>query len=41
VVRARLEAFRQAGVGTLMIAPMAFSTQDRIEQLRALAELVR
>jgi len=41
VVRARLEAFRQAGVGTLMIAPMAFSTQDRIEQLRAVAELVR
>jgi F420-dependent oxidoreductase-like protein len=41
VVRERLEAFRQAGVGTLMIAPMAFSTQDRIEQLRALAELVR
>jgi F420-dependent oxidoreductase-like protein len=39
VVRARLEAFRQAGVGTLMIAPMAFSTGDRIEQLRALAEL--
>ena len=39
MIRARLEAFRQAGVGTLMIAPMAFGTRDRIEQLRALAEL--
>ncbi len=39
VVRDRLAAFRDAGVGTLMITPMAFSAADRIEQLRALAEL--
>jgi F420-dependent oxidoreductase-like protein len=39
VVRDRLAAFRQAGVGTLMVTPMAFSAEDRIEQLRAVAEL--
>jgi F420-dependent oxidoreductase-like protein len=39
VVRARLAAFRDGGVGTLMVTPMAFSAQDRIEQLRAVAEL--
>jgi F420-dependent oxidoreductase-like protein len=39
VVRDRLSAFREAGVGTLMITPMAFTVEDRIAQLRALAEL--
>jgi hypothetical protein len=39
VVRDRIGAFRAAGVGTLMVTPMAFSTEDRIEQLRAVAEL--
>jgi F420-dependent oxidoreductase-like protein len=39
VVRDRLAAFRQAGVGTLMITPMAFTAEDRIAQLRAVAEL--
>ncbi|MFL5823962.1 MAG: LLM class flavin-dependent oxidoreductase, partial [Solirubrobacteraceae bacterium] len=39
VVRDRLAAFRDAGVGTLMITPMAFTVEDRIEQLRAVAEL--
>ena len=39
VVRDRIAAFREAGVGTLMITPMAFSSEDRIEQLRAVAEL--
>ncbi len=39
VVRQRIAAFRDAGVGTLMIMPMAFTTEDRIEQLRAIAEL--
>jgi F420-dependent oxidoreductase-like protein len=39
VVRERIEAFRDAGVGTLMVMPMAFGRQDRIEQLRAVAEL--
>jgi F420-dependent oxidoreductase-like protein len=38
-VRERLAAFREAGVGTLMVSPMAFTAQDRVEQLRALAEL--
>jgi F420-dependent oxidoreductase-like protein len=39
VVRARLGAFRDAGVGTLMVTPMAFTAEDRIGQLRAVAEL--
>ncbi len=39
VVRDRLAAFRDSGVGTLMVTPMAFTTEDRIEQLRAVAEL--
>jgi F420-dependent oxidoreductase-like protein len=38
-VRERLSAFREAGVGTLMITPMAWTAADRIEQLRAIAEL--
>jgi F420-dependent oxidoreductase-like protein len=38
-VRDRLAAFREAGVGTLMITPMAFTADDRIAQLRAVAEL--
>jgi F420-dependent oxidoreductase-like protein len=40
VVRDRLDAFRAAGVGTLMITPMAFAVDERIAQLRAVAELV-
>ncbi|MBV9311166.1 MAG: LLM class F420-dependent oxidoreductase [Solirubrobacterales bacterium] len=39
VVRARIGAFREAGVGTLMITPMAFKAEDRIAQLRMIAEL--
>ena len=39
VVRDRLAAFRDAGVGTLMVSPMAFTAEDRIAQLRAVAEL--
>lgn len=38
-VRERIAAFRAAGVGTLMITPMAFSAESRIEQLRAVADL--
>jgi F420-dependent oxidoreductase-like protein len=38
-VRERLAAFREAGVGTLMLSPMAFTAEDRVEQLRTLAEL--
>jgi F420-dependent oxidoreductase-like protein len=39
VVADRLAAYRDAGVGTLGITPMAFSVEDRIAQLRAIAEL--
>jgi F420-dependent oxidoreductase-like protein len=39
VVRDRLAAFREAGVGTLMVTPMAFTAGERIDQLRAVAEL--
>ena len=39
VVRERLAAYREAGVGTLTVSPMAFTAADRIEQLRAVAEL--
>jgi F420-dependent oxidoreductase-like protein len=38
-VRDRLAAFREAGVGTLIIAPTAWTTEERIEQLRTVAEL--
>jgi F420-dependent oxidoreductase-like protein len=39
LVRERIGAFREAGVGTLMITPMAFTTRERVAQLRAIAEL--
>jgi F420-dependent oxidoreductase-like protein len=39
VVRERLAVFRDAGVGTLMVAPMAWTRDDRLEQLRLLADL--
>src|SRR3954470_9680927 len=39
VVRERLAVFRHAGVGTLMVAPMAWSRDERLEQLRLVAEL--
>jgi F420-dependent oxidoreductase-like protein len=38
-VRDRLAAFRDAGVGTLTITPMTWTPEERIEQLRAVAEL--
>jgi F420-dependent oxidoreductase-like protein len=38
-VRERLAVFRDAGVGTLLVAPMAWTREDRITQLRQLAEL--
>jgi hypothetical protein len=40
VVRDRLHAFADAGVGTLIVTPMAFTADDRAAQLRAIAELV-
>jgi F420-dependent oxidoreductase-like protein len=39
VVAARLSVYRDAGVGTLIASPIAFSTDDQIQQLRTLAEL--
>jgi F420-dependent oxidoreductase-like protein len=39
VVRERLAVFRDAGVGTLIVSPMAWSFADRREQLRLVAEL--
>src|SRR3954462_4404891 len=39
VVRERLAVYRSAGVGTLMISPMAWTFEERLAQLRAVAEL--
>ena len=39
VVRERLGIFGEAGVGTLMISPMAWTFEDRLQQLRHVAEL--
>ncbi|HXD54016.1 MAG TPA: LLM class F420-dependent oxidoreductase [Solirubrobacteraceae bacterium] len=38
-VRDRLAAYREAGVGTLGITPTAFGRDERVEQMRMLAEL--
>jgi F420-dependent oxidoreductase-like protein len=38
-VRERLAVYRDAGVGTLLVAPMAWSFEDRLTQLRHVAEL--
>ncbi len=38
-VRERLAAFREAGVGTLGVSPVAFTREKRINQLRLIAEL--
>jgi F420-dependent oxidoreductase-like protein len=38
-VRERLAAYREAGVGTLLAAPTAWTHGERLAQLRALAEL--
>lgn len=37
--RERLRAFRDAGVETLIVSPMAFDAEDRQQQLRLVAEL--
>jgi F420-dependent oxidoreductase-like protein len=39
VVRDRIAVFRDAGVGTLMVSPMAWTYADRLAQLRAVADL--
>jgi F420-dependent oxidoreductase-like protein len=38
-VRERLDIYREAGVGTLMVAPMAWTLEERLAQLRTVAEL--
>jgi len=38
-VRERLRVYREAGVGTLMVTPMAWSAEERLAQLREIAEL--
>jgi F420-dependent oxidoreductase-like protein len=38
-VRERLEVFREGGVGTLGVSPMAWDKDGRLEQLRLVAEL--
>src|SRR5215208_7371815 len=39
-IKERLEAYREAGVGTLMITPMAWTAEGRSEMMRAVAELL-
>lgn len=39
VVKERLAVYRDAGVGTLGITPIAFTAQERLTQLRLVAEL--
>ncbi|GAC1434822.1 MAG: LLM class F420-dependent oxidoreductase [Solirubrobacteraceae bacterium] len=38
-VRERLAVYRDAGVGTLGVTPLAFTAEDRLSQLRQLAEI--
>jgi len=38
-VRERLAVYREAGVGTLMVTPMAWTAEERLSQLRLTAEL--
>ncbi|HXE44747.1 MAG TPA: LLM class F420-dependent oxidoreductase [Conexibacter sp.] len=38
-VRERLAVYRDAGVGTLMVTPMAWTAAERLSQLRLVAEL--
>jgi F420-dependent oxidoreductase-like protein len=40
VVKERLEHYRDAGVGTLLVTPAASSQEDRLRMMRELAELV-
>src|SRR3954464_12620548 len=39
VVRERIAKYRDAGVGTLGVSPFSFTKEDRLEQLRLVAEL--
>lgn len=39
-VKERLRVYRDAGVGTLIVSPMAWTAEERLAQLRQVAELV-
>jgi F420-dependent oxidoreductase-like protein len=39
IVRERLSAFRESGIGTLIVSAMSYDPAQRIEQLRLVAEL--
>jgi hypothetical protein len=39
VVKERLAVYRDAGVGTLGVTPVAFTKEERLSQLRLVAEL--
>ncbi len=39
-VAERLAVYRDAGVGTLIVAPMAFQPEDRVRMIRELAEML-
>jgi len=39
-IRERLELYRDAGVGTLMITPMAWTAEERSQMMRTVAELL-
>jgi F420-dependent oxidoreductase-like protein len=39
VARERLQVFKESGVGTLGVSPFSFTREDRLEQLRLVAEL--
>jgi alkanesulfonate monooxygenase SsuD/methylene tetrahydromethanopterin reductase-like flavin-dependent oxidoreductase (luciferase family) len=39
VVAERLSAYREAGVGTLLVSPLGHTREQQFEQLRTLAEL--
>jgi F420-dependent oxidoreductase-like protein len=41
IARARLRAFRDAGVDTLIVAPMAGDVEDRVNQLHVISALAR
>ena len=36
----RLAVYRDAGVGTLIVSPMAFQPEDRTRMIRELAEML-
>ena len=38
-VKARMRAFKDAGVGTLSITPVTFTREERLEQLRIIASI--